>query len=378
MTHASPSPVDTTLRAWLRLSLEPGIGPVAVRCLLEAIRDPSSFFSCPSAGWPAVLPRTLTARLEAPLQAQTAAEIDRLEHWQQAPGRLILTQADQRYPALLRHISDPPILLYAMGNIDCLNLPGFAIVGARSATRYGIDGARQFSRCLAECGWSIVSGLASGIDGAAHTGALEVPGGRTIAVMGNGLDHVYPPRHRPLGDRILAQDGLMLSEYPPWLPARPFRFPQRNRLIAGLSRGILVAEASHGSGSLITARLAGEMGRDVFALPGSIHSPLSRGCHQLIREGAILTESMADIDTVLPPPCQPSRAVPSSPRHSPPADEQSTALLSALGCETLHLDTLLQRTGLPAAPLQTALMALELAGFVACLPDGRYQATQPD
>lgn len=312
------------------------------------------------------------------MQPQIAAMIDRIEHWRQTPGRLILTQDDPRYPELLRHIADPPIVLYAMGDIDCLALPGFAIVGARSATRYGLDGARRFSHHLAACGWCIVSGLASGIDGAAHAGALEATGGRTIALLGNGLDHIYPPRHRALTERILGQHGLLLSEYPPWQQARPFHFPQRNRLIAGLSRGILVAEASHGSGSLITARQAGEMGRDVFALPGSIHSPLSRGCHQLIREGAILTESMADIEVVLVPPRPSPFPVTAATRRRPPGGTESTALLSALGCETLHIDALQARTSLPAATLQTALLALELAGFIACLPDGRYQATQPD
>lgn len=378
MTHALPLPIDSVLHAWLRLSLEPGIGPMTARSLYDILGTSTHFFKRPPAGWPIELPQAVTTRLEAPVQPLLARAIDRIACWLQSPGRLILTPEDPHYPGLLRHIADPPMVLYAMGNPDCLNRPGFAIVGARSATRYGLDGARLFSRHLADCGWCIVSGLASGIDGAAHTGALEAADGHTIAVLGSGLDHVYPNRHRPLSKRILEQGGLLLSEYLPWQQARPFHFPQRNRLIAGLSRGILVAEASHGSGSLITARLAGDMGRDVFALPGTIHSPLSRGCHQLIREGAILTESMADIEAILAPPRSPSAAITSMTRHPPPEDAGSTALLSALGGETLHLDVLLQRTGLPATSLQATLITLELTGFIACLPDGRYQATQPD
>jgi DNA processing protein len=302
-----------------------------------------------------------------------------------SPSNHLLTLADPLYPAGLLAMSDPPPVLYAIGQLDLLARPGLAIVGSRSATRQGEATAEAFAAGLARAGLAIVSGLALGIDAAAHRGALDAAGG-TIAVVGTGADVVYPATNRALTTRIRAQ-GLVLSELPLGTPAIAFNFPRRNRLIAGLARGVLVVEAALRSGSLITARLAAEQGREVFAIPGSIHSPVAKGCHRLIREGAKLVESVQDILEELRIAPAVTAAIPAGttgsaaaatdpPSEASPAEPRAPAqqaLLDALGHDPASLDALAERTGRPAGELSALLLELELTQDVERLPGDRYQ-----
>lgn len=357
------------LSAWLRLSLEPGLGPSLAYPLLSALGLPEQIYDAGAATLARHVPQDLARQLAAPASAETAALIERTLRWAEAPGRHILTLADPGYPQQLLTIADPPLLLYVAGDPAQLGKPGLAVVGARSATPGGQDNARAFSRHLAAHGWNVVSGLALGIDAAAHEGALAagLQGAGTTAVMGTGIDRVYPAAHRDLAHRI-AGHGALVSELPLGTPPVRSNFPRRNRLVAGLSRGVLVVEAARQSGSLITARLAAESGREVFAIPGSIHSPLSRGCHALIRQGAKLVETAQDITDELGEASPPPRSVQSAPAEAP-----EHPLLRALGHDPLHLDALLVRTGLDAASVQAQLLELELAGQVTRLDDGRFQ-----
>jgi DNA processing protein len=278
----------------------------------------------------------------------------------------VLTLADPDFPAPLLQTPDPPLLLYVQGDLRTLARPSLAIVGSRNASAQGRDNARAFATSFSRDGWAIVSGLALGIDAAAHEGGLAGPGG-TIAVVGTGLDRVYPARHRELAHRI-AVAGVLLSEFAPGMPPLAENFPQRNRIIAGLARGTVVVEAAVHSGSLITARLAADYGREVFALPGSIHSPLARGCHALIRQGAKLVESAQDIaeELTASTPAAPAAAAPRPDPHRDP-------VLDALGSDPATLDALLARTGWPAAELSARLLELELEARVERLPGGLYQ-----
>ena len=288
------------------------------------------------------------------------------------PSRAVLTLGDPRYPAALLETVDPPLLLFAEGRLEVLDTPMLALVGSRNPTPQGLDNARAFAEHLGRAGWTIVSGLAMGIDGAAHEGALD-GGGATVAVVGTGLDTVYPRRHVPLAERI-ARGGLLLSEYTLGAPSAARHFPERNRIIAGLSRGTLVVEAALQSGSLITARLASEAGREVFAIPGSIHSPLARGCHALIRQGAKLVESAQDILEELEPsaPRRTAAAAAAAPERSS-AGSETDALLDALGHDPVTLDALVARTGWPGHELSARLLELELDGRVARLPGQLFQ-----
>jgi DNA processing protein len=309
------------------------------------------------------------------LAAEPADAIDRALVWLGSdPRRSVLTLADPDYPVLLLQLSDPPPLLYLQGRRELLRGPALAIVGSRSATRQGEANAEAFAAHLAACGLTIVSGFARGIDAAAHRGALD--GGAeaaTIAMLGTGADIVYPESNRSLALRI-AQHGLLLSEYPLGTPAVPHNFPRRNRLIAALSRGVLVVEAALHSGSLITARLAAELGRDVMAIPGSIHSPVARGCHRLIREGARLVESARDVLEELrfeAPQLRPSSAsVPGDPAPDDPAPQ---SLLQAIGHDPVDLDTLARRTGLAPGPLSARLLELEMTQDIERLAGNCYQ-----
>jgi DNA processing protein len=280
--------------------------------------------------------------------------------------RQVLTIADAEYPPLLLQTPDPPLLLYVQGQVQVLQRPCLAIVGSRNASVQGVDNARAFGTHLSRQGWTIVSGLAFGIDGAAHEGGLQ---GRcsTVAVVGTGLDRVYPARHRTLAHRI-ASEGVLISEYAPGTPPLAQNFPQRNRIIAGLARGTLVVEAALQSGSLITARQAAEYGREVFAVPGSIHSPLSRGCHALIRQGAKLVESADDVLEELLG--QPGLAAAEA---EPLTSGRDDPVLRALGHDPATLDALCARTGWSAAELSARLLELELDDRVARLPGGLYQ-----
>jgi DNA processing protein len=358
------------LKAWLRLLLSPGLGRRPARQLLQALGSPQAVFDARAADWQALgLARHLPALAQEP--PDLAAQLAHTLAWVQGEDCGVLTLGDAAYPASLLDIEDPPLLLFVQGAMlrtwqagqgqDRLNL---AVVGSRNPTPQGELNARQFSQALAGLGVCVVSGLALGIDGAAHLGALE-GGGDTLAVLGTGLDRVYPRRHLALAQRIRGQ-GALISEFPLSAPPLSHHFPQRNRVIAGLARATLVVEANLQSGSLITARLAAEQGKEVLAIPGSIHSPQSRGCHLLIQQGARLVSGVQDVLEEL----QWGLSLPASPS---PAGESGHALLRALGWEPMDLDSLQQRCGWPTEQLQAQLLELELAGEVAHLPGGRYQ-----
>ncbi len=307
------------------------------------------------------------------LLSEPAAYAERLaaaETWLRGgDDRHVLAPGDDAYPPLLLQTADPPLLLYLQGRAELLSARGIAIVGSRQPSPQGQDNARAFARALAERGFTIVSGLALGIDAAAHEGALDA-GAPTVAVMGTGPDRIYPARHRDLAHRIVAGGGALLSEHAPGTPALPDHFPQRNRLIAGLTQGTLVVEAALRSGSLITARLASEAGREVFAVPGSIRSPQAQGCHALIKQGAKLVEGIDDILEELQQGVPRQAALPMEDGASGGAPEP---LLDALGHDPVTLDALLARTGFPVSELSARLLELELEGRVARLPGGLYQ-----
>ena len=293
------------------------------------------------------------------------AEIDAALAWLDEPGNSIVTLADAAYPQSLLRLADPPPLLYVKGRTDLLNRPALAIVGSRTATRQGEADAQAFAATLSAAGLTIVSGLALGIDAAAHRGALTGPGS-TVAVIGTGADRIYPARNGALA-RAIAAGGTVVSEFHLGTPPLPPNFPRRNRLIAGLARGCLVVEAAERSGSLITARLALDCGGEVFAIPGSIHSPLAKGCHRLIKQGAKLVERATDILEEL----QWEATVAAPVGAAAAADDDP--VLAALGADCCDLDTLAERTGLAAEALLAKLLPLELDGKVAPLPGGRYQ-----
>lgn len=354
------------LAGWLRLTLIPGIGGEGQRQLLKACGGPEAIFASSSGVLRGMLGSGLAERL---VTHECSAEIDSALAWAEQPGNRILTLADADYPQALLTAADPPVLLYVKcqpEQLALLNRPAFAIVGSRNATKQGEANAAAFAQALAGAGLTIVSGLAAGIDAAAHRGALN-EAAATIAVIGTGIDRIYPARNEALA-REIAEKGILLSEFALGTPPLAANFPRRNRLIAGMARGCLVVEAARQSGSLITARLAAEAGREVFAIPGSIHSPQSKGCHALIKQGAKLVESAQDIleelrwEAVI------------NPAILPPVREAETdPLLVALGRDPCDLDTLAARTGLAADALLAQLLPLELDGRVAQLPGGRYQ-----
>ncbi len=357
--------VADELAAWLRLLLTPGIGRAGARQLLAAFGTPQAVFEASSAARQDCLGQMIVTDDEPPALPSAMAA---LQAWLEAAGeRDWVALGDARYPKLLLQTADPPLLLYTQGDTELLNSPCVAIVGSRNPTPQGAENARAFAEHLGRAGLTIVSGLALGIDGAAHSGALA-GGARTIAVVGTGLDRVYPRAHRELAHRI-AERGLIVSEFNLGTEPLAANFPQRNRVIAGLSLGTLVVEAALESGSLITARQAVESGRDVFAIPGSIHSPQSRGCHALIKQGAKLVDDARDVLEELHWTPQGPAAAPAAPATAAPPD----ALLSAMGYEPVEMDQLQARTGWPTAQLSARLLELELAGRVSRLPGGRYQ-----
>ena len=353
---------DGSLASWLRLTLAPGVGGETQRRLLQAFGLPEAIFA---AGMKALAGVVGAAPAERLLAFDAAAEIEAAVTWAASPGNRILTLADADYPQALLECADPPTLIYLKGEASLLNERCLAIVGSRNPTPQGEANAVAFAGELAAAGLTIVSGLALGIDAAAHRGALKA-GGHTIAVIGTGADRIYPARNRELAHAI-GERGAILSEFPLGTPPLAGNFPRRNRLIAGLSRGCLVVEAAAQSGSLITARLAAESGREVFAIPGSIHSPLSKGCHQLIRQGAKLVDAAGDVLEELGW----ASARPAEPAHA--AAPAADALLSALGQDPCTLDVLAARAGLTPDALLAMLLQLELEGHVASLPGGRYQ-----
>jgi DNA processing protein len=309
--------------------------------------------------------------LAAPDDTAVDADLD----WLAASGTRIVLATDPDYPPLLRQIAQAPAALYVLGSVQALSSAQLAMVGSRSPTPAGRATAREFAAWFAREGLAVTSGLALGIDAASHEGALA-GGGQTIAVYATGLDRVYPPEHAALAQRIRAQ-GALVSEFPPRTPPLPRHFPHRNRIIAALSLGTLVVEAARRSGSLITARLAGEFGREVFAIPGSIHSPLSRGSHQLIKSGAKLVEEARDVLSELrfSVPKERVSTQLDEPRATRALDKEYEMLLDALGFEPATVDVLVARTHLPGESVASMLLILELEGRVAALPGGRYTRT---
>lgn len=355
------------LGAWLRLLQTPRLGRESVRRLLAAFGSAEAVLlasdaqrrdaaGCAAAHALAVVPQDLDALVERTLAWLAAA-----------PRRAFVTLGDALYPTALLETADPPLALHLQGRFELLGAESLAIVGSRNPTPNGVVNARAFARHLSEAGLTIASGLALGIDGAAHEGALQ-GAGSTIAVVGTGLDRVYPKRHLALAHRI-ADEGLIVSEYSLGAPPLGAHFPQRNRLIAGLTRATLVVEATLQSGSLITARLAAESGREVYVIPGSIHAPQSRGCHALIKQGAKLVDGAQDILEDLRPSLAARAAAPPAQAPAEPAD----TLLQALGYDPQTLDALAARTGVAPAELSARLLELELEGRVARLPGQRFQ-----
>ncbi len=369
------------LSAWLRLVLTPRIGPGTARQLLAALASPQAIFEASQTTLLGIVsPRDAKALSSVPDGLD--AQLEQTWAWLQASvepsggARALLTLADGRYPASLFQTADPPLMLFAQGHLDLLSRPAVAVVGSRSPTAQGKDNAFAFAKALSQAGVTVVSGLAQGVDGAAHDGALDAlaadaAAGSTIAVVGTGLDRVYPRAHLALAHRIASQ-GLMLSEFLLGTPPLPGNFPKRNRIVAGLTKGTLVVEAAVQSGSLITARLAGEMGREVLAIPGSIHAPQSRGCHALIKQGAKLVETAQDVldelhlDRV---------AVTHSTTEAEanPLDTSGDPILSVMGFDPVSQEALSARTGMGPAELGAKLLELELTGLVARLPGQLFQ-----
>ncbi len=359
-----------TLVPWLALRRLPGVGTRTQFDLLEHFGSIEAIFSA-SRGQ---LEKSLVGKHEAidALLAGPDEKILRSElEWLSEPGHHLLTWSDPDYPALLREIPDPPLVLYVAGERQLLSARQLAIVGSRNPTPMGRENARAFAKSLAGAGLAITSGMALGVDGAAHRGALEA-GGKTIAVAGTGLDRVYPARHRDLAHEIV-KHGALVSEFPLGTPPLPENFPVRNRIISGLSLGTLVVEAALQSGSLITARMANEQGREVFAIPGSIHAPQARGCHALIRQGAKLVETAQDILEELGPLA--GVALQAAHENTPPPrlDATMVTLLEHIGHDPVSIDTLIERSGLTADAVSSMLLQMELNGLVSNCPGGKVQ-----
>ena len=370
------------LAAWLRLASTPGVGRATARRLLKVFGSPERVLAADARALRALVGTDAAQALQDG-DSHADPRLAATQRWLDAStGSVphdIVVLGDPRYPSMLLATADPPLLLFTKGRAELLCAPGIAIVGSRRATPQGLDNARMFARFLSERKLTIVSGLALGIDGAAHEGGLD-GSGSTVAFVGTGLDRVYPARHAALTQRI-AEQGLVASEYPLGTEPLSHNFPRRNRLIAGIAHGTLVVEAAVESGSLITARMAADCGREVFAIPGSIHSPQSRGCHRLIQEGAKLVETGADVLDELSvgvgrarlSAAQPSLFATVEPEdiaEDPPCDP----LRAALGHDPVTFDTLAARSGLPSEELAARLLDLELAGTVQRLPGGLLQS----
>ncbi|MBT9613148.1 MAG: DNA-protecting protein DprA [Burkholderiales bacterium] len=352
-------------RYWLALSFIPGLGGETFRRLLSQFGPPDKIFCASTAQLSTVVDPPIARAISAGLDAdRLAPALD----WLTQPGNHLITLADAEYPQALLETPNPPAILYIKGRLDLLNQPALGIVGSRHATPQGARDAEAFAHALSDAGLTIVSGMALGIDASAHRGGLK-GAASSIAVVGTGLDIVYPARNRELAHQ-LAEHGTIISEFPLGTPSKAQNFPRRNRIISGLARGVLVVEAALQSGSLITARLAGEQGREVFAIPGSIHSPLSKGCHRLIKQGAKLVESAQDILEEL------GWAAPVSThmRDTPEPDQAYAEFLNHLGHTPTAIDALVRRTGLTSERVCSILLELELNGQVASLPGGLYQA----
>lgn len=362
-------------RAWLTLLHAQGLGARLFARLWAQIPDPQAILAQGPAMWRAAgLSEATCAALSQPDETRLKAA----QAWLAHANHHLIPLDDPRYPAAFRELADPPPALFAIGDPELLQLPILTIVGTRHPTPSGALDARTFARDLASRGLVIASGLALGIDGEAHRGALEARG-LTLAVVGTGVDRVYPARHRDLAHAIVKAGGLIVSEFPLGTPPHPGQFPQRNRLLAALGLGTLVIEAALKSGSLITARLAAEVGREVFALPGSIHNPMSRGCHALIRQGARLVESSQDIleELALQLPNFFTMSSTSGSEETVDLPPEHARLLEAMGFAPVSVDTLVERCGLTAAEVSSILLILQLKGQIAPSPGGLYQRLPP-
>ncbi len=354
------------LGCWLSLQRIPGLGAGTLRLLLERFGAVEAVFAAPRAQLEPLLGRSPGA-IEQILQGPRILDAERA--WLEQPVHRLLTVLDEEYPPLLRELPQPPMVLFVAGAPECLARPQIAIVGSRNPTAGGVANAKAFAQALVQAGFAITSGLALGIDGAAHRGALAAKG-HTVAVLGSGIDEIYPPRHEDLAREIVRQ-GAIVSEFPLGTPPKPENFPRRNRIISGLCQGTLVVEATLQSGSLITARLAVEQGREVFAVPGSIHSPLARGCHALIREGAKLVETTADILEELRGFRRLQSSVSAAPSSSA-LDSRMQQLLDLLGHDPVSIDDIVDRSGLTTHTVSSMLLEMELLGIVESRPGGHY------
>ncbi|MFK5914609.1 MAG: DNA-processing protein DprA [Woeseiaceae bacterium] len=377
---------EKNLRHWLALSHVPQLGPVRLRSLLEIFKTPSAVFDAGLSAWQEA---KLSEKLCQHLLDLDWEKVDADLEWVQQENASILTLDDPYYPPLLKNILDAPPILYVLGQKEILSLPQIAIVGSRNPSHSGEEIARQFGAYLTSMGLTVTSGMAMGIDAAAHTGALETMDkelqghGFTVAVTGTGLDRVYPAKNCEIAHKI-AENGVLVSEYAPGTPPIPSNFPRRNRIISGLSVGTLVVEAALQSGSLITARLAVEQGREVFAVPGSIHQPLAKGCHRLIRDGAKLVEtaqhiieelgSLVDVSTHQAA-ANEQKSDDVEPEESPSilnVDEEYQQVFKCIDFEPTSVDKVVERSGLTADAVCSMLLVLELQGYIKALSGGYY------
>jgi DNA processing protein len=358
------------IEQWIALNQINGLGNAGICHLLAKFGSPEAIFSAKISQLREIVDDEIAQKINKGVDVEAIAPT---LNWLKKDNAHVVTLADETYPKQLLEISNPPAVLYAIGNLHWLNHPAIAMVGSRSATPQGEKNAEDFAQSLCEQGLCIVSGMALGIDGAAHRGALKA-NGATIAVVGTGLDIVYPARHRDLAHKI-AERGLIISEFPLGTPSKAQNFPRRNRVISGLSLGCLVVEANIDSGSLITARLATEQGREVFAIPGSIHSPVTKGCHQLIKQGAKLVETTQDILEEL-------KNILSSDSPSglmgnlsseATAPLEANTVLASMGFDPVNFETLRTLSGLTTEALSSMLMVLELENKITTLAGGKYQ-----
>lgn len=367
-THERPEDAEL----WVALSLIPGLGSATLCQLLSRFGSPEAIFSANVSQLREVVSEAISSAISQGIDESAVAPTMR---WLNDEQNHLITLADAHYPTLLLETTNPPALLYAKGNLKLLQFTSIAMVGSRHATPQGEKNAEDFAEQLCRHGLCVVSGMALGIDGAAHRGALKA-NGATIAVVGTGLDIVYPAKHRDLAHQIV-QKGLMISEFALGTPSKAQNFPRRNRIISGLSIGCLVVEANMDSGSLITARLAAEQGRDVFAIPGSIHSPVAKGCHLLIKQGAKLVESTDDILNEIAPQLLVGCLQPNSPKGLLPeraiTSPEASTVLACMGFDPVDYEHLMTVTNLTAHALSTMLTLLELEGKVATVHGGKYQ-----
>jgi DNA processing protein len=359
---------DPGLASWLQLTLTPGLGAAALRSLLRHFGLPHEVLTRRRSELAAFAP---ASALEALDSAEVRDAVSQALHWSEHPDHHVITLADDGYPKALLEIPDPPALLYAVGRAELLQSSCFAIVGSRNASAQGERNAEGFAKALSDAGLTVVSGMAVGIDAAAHRGGLAGPAS-TIAVLGTGVDIVYPRRNARLAEQIAA-GGLLLSEFALGSGPVAHHFPRRNRLISGLSRGCLVVEAALASGSLITARTAADQGREVFAIPGSIHSPLAKGCHALIKSGAKLVESADDVLSELAGFRASGYASTMAVKSEAKEEGADSSLLAHMGHDPVDVDSLCMRAGMSAEQVSSELLRLELDGRVTVLPGGLYQ-----